>query len=167
MYDLTWSQPVCWSFWDVVIICSFFHCPVHVGSFPVQCVFSNWISCTVFSRYSATVDCSGWPWHGCLMCSWHLISTVLDVWPTYTLSHSHGMQYTPDVFRPRSSLIVLKVLTVFFIGIWIFFMLCLANSLLSLLHVKCWYRSKATLTGHSVAVQTCCWCIGCVRCPNC
>jgi hypothetical protein len=35
-----------------------------------------------------------------------------------------------------------------------------------LLHVKCWYRSKATPTGLSVAVQNCCWCIGVLDVPT-
>jgi len=45
MYHLIWGQPLCWSFWDIVTFCSFFHqpvhvgsCPVHVGSCPVQSV---------------------------------------------------------------------------------------------------------------------------------
>jgi hypothetical protein len=117
--------------------------------------------------YSATVDCPAWPWRGCLMCFGHLISIVLDVWPIYTLPHSHGMQYTRDVFRPRSSLISLKVLTVFSLKCdYYFFTVCLANSLLSMLDVKCWYRSMATPTCCSVAVQNCCWCIGVLDVPT-
>ena len=39
---------------------------------------------------------------------------VLEVWPTQTKPDSYGMQYTPDILRPRSSLISLKVLEDFF-----------------------------------------------------
>jgi hypothetical protein len=78
------------------------------------CVFSNCISCPVFSRCYATADFSVWPWCRCLTCFWHLISMVLEVWPTYTLPDSYGMQYTPDVLRSRLSLISLKVLEVLF-----------------------------------------------------
>jgi len=106
-------------------------------------VFSNWISCSVFSRCSATADFSVWPWCSCLMYSWFLISMVLEVWPTYTLPYSYGMQYTPDVLRPRLSLMGIQVLEIYFIGIWIVLMLCLASSLLILLDVKCWYAIKA------------------------
>jgi hypothetical protein len=62
------------------------------------------------------------------------------------------MQYMPDVLRPRLSLISLKVLMVFFTGILIVLILCSASSLLILLDVKCWYGSKATPAGFSVAV---------------
>jgi len=48
------------------------------------------------------------------MCFWHLISMVLEVWPTHTMPDSHGMQYTPDVLRPRLSLISLTVVEEFF-----------------------------------------------------
>jgi len=68
---------------------------------------------------------------------------VLEVWPTYTLPYSYGMQYTPDVLRPRLSLMGIQVLEIYFIGIWIVLMLCLASSLLILLDVKCWYAIKA------------------------
>jgi hypothetical protein len=68
---------------------------------------------------------------------------VLEVWPTHTLPHSHGMQYTPDVLRPRLSLMGLKMLEVYLNRIWIVLMLCFATSLLILLDVKCWYAIKA------------------------
>jgi len=62
---------------------------------------------------------------------------VLEVWPTYTLPHSHRMQYTLDVLRPRLPLISLNVIDVFFIGMWMVLMLCLASSWLIVLEVKC------------------------------
>jgi hypothetical protein len=61
---------------------------------------------------------------------------VLEVWATYTLPYSYGMQYIPDVLRPRLPLMDLKVILVYLIGIWIVLMLRLAKSLLILLDVK-------------------------------
>ena len=49
----------------------------------------------------------------------------------------------PRCLRPRLSLMGFKVLEVYFIGIWIVLMLCLASSLLILLEWKCWYAIKA------------------------
>jgi len=112
------------------------------------CVLSNWISYPMFSRCSATADFV-WPWRTCLVCSWHPISMILEVWPTCTLPHSHKMQCTPDVLRPRLLLISLNVIEIFLIGMWMFLMLCVASSLLIVLDVKCWYRSQATPIGFS------------------
>jgi len=77
------------------------------------------------------------------MCSWHPISLVLKVCSTYTLPHSYRMQYTLDVLRPRLLLISLNVIEVFFYR----------DSLLVVLHVKCWYRSQATPIGFSDVVS--------------
>jgi hypothetical protein len=57
-----------------------------------------------------------------------LVSTDLPVWPTYTLPHSHGIQYTPGRFKPKSSLTDLSICMAFFRGIWTVLMLNLARS---------------------------------------
>ena len=104
-------------------------CSIQVAVLFNLWVISNWNSCLVFIC-SARADFSDSPCHKCLLGFWHLILIILDVWPPYTSPHSHGMQYMPDILRPRSSLISLKVLVIFFTKMWIVVILCLATSLL-------------------------------------
>jgi len=78
------------------------------------CVLSNRISYPMISRCSATADLlSG---HGAS------VLYVLGIrfqwfWKfgPHTLPHSHRMQYTLDVLRPRLPLISLNVIEVFFL----------------------------------------------------
>jgi hypothetical protein len=53
----------------------------------------------------------------CPLCSLHLVSVHLPVWPMYTLSHSHGIRYMPGTFKPKLSLTDLSICVVFFHGI--------------------------------------------------
>jgi len=79
----------------------------------------------------------------CLVCSLCLASVDLPVWPMYTLLHSHGIQYMPGTFRPKSSLTGLSMYIFFLFGMWTMLMLYLAKSLVILLEMACWYCSIA------------------------
>jgi hypothetical protein len=60
--------------------------------------------CPVLMLCSATADFCGWSSYTCLICSLHLASTDLPVWPIYTFRCSQGIiQYTPRILRPKSS----------------------------------------------------------------
>jgi len=65
-----------------------------------------------------------------------------------SLAHILFTTFTWTAVDPRcfKALIVLDQSSsarIFLIRIWIVLMLCFTSSLLILLHVKCWYRSKA------------------------
>jgi hypothetical protein len=47
---------------------------------------SSW--CPVLMLFSATTDFSSWLSHMCLICSLHLASVDLSVWPMYTFLYS-------------------------------------------------------------------------------
>jgi hypothetical protein len=70
----------------------------------------------------------------CLLCSLHLVSTDLPIWP---LPHSHGVRYTQGIFKPKLSLTDLSICMFFFRAIWTVVILYLARSLLILLEIKC------------------------------
>jgi len=59
---------------------------------------------------------------------------VLPVCPTYTFLYSNGVQYTPGILRPKVSLTSLTMWKVFFPGIQIVLISCLASNLLILLN---------------------------------
>jgi hypothetical protein len=96
---------VCWSFCCSV---GYQWLPSHDGPYSLMSCPKQWCCC---SRCNAlywycvppphSSDCSR---QMCLLCSLHLVMMDLSVWPTYTLPHSHWIQYTPGTFKLQSSL---------------------------------------------------------------
>ena len=79
---------------------------VHITIYPSQSgVLQNFMRFPVCVMCSPAADISGWPRQKCLTCSLCLISILLRVCPTYTFSHSQGIQYMPGVMRPRFCII--------------------------------------------------------------
>lgn len=89
-------------------------------SFMLFCVSIMWSSAVYFLI---------WPGYGRHIPSVWLLCFSLSVWHN-TLLCSHGIWYMPGTLRPKLSLIGLSMFIVFFTGMWVALILCLASNLL-------------------------------------
>jgi hypothetical protein len=122
----------------------FVHKTVHITRHPVQNNGAAEVDAMlVLIVCSATEDLSGCSRQMCLLCSLHLVSMDLPVWPLYTLPHSHGIRYTLGTFKPKLSSTDLSIYMVFFHGIWTILMLNLPRSLLI-----CWNNFYGMESGY-------------------
>jgi hypothetical protein len=86
----TWNHRLCWSFRRSIAfqLLPSRGSPCNLLSYPTRRVLLKSMWCPVLKLCSATVDLSGYLKRMCLICSLHLTSIDLPVWPTYTL-HIH------------------------------------------------------------------------------
>jgi hypothetical protein len=110
---------------------------IDLASTMVSLKFIKW-SVSMLCSYPADLSCL-YSYMSC-PCSLHLVPMVRPVYPTYTLQHSqhsHGIGYTPQTARPRSSFTSLKKQIFCFIGMCIVFMLNWARGQLIPFEVVC------------------------------